>query len=92
VSFGTHDDYAGEFRRFFAGLVELRGPPDLDTSRREAYLGAVAPALGDYIRGFAADIPVRRTCDFSDEWRKKLLRSIGHLAAYTGWARWQRLG
>lgn len=84
-------DYETKFRAFFAGLAELRGPPDLDTSDRNAYLRAVAPALDGHIRAFAADIPVRRTCKFSDEWRAELLLTIRHLAAYTGWARWQRL-
>lgn len=85
------DDYPATFRRFFTGLQRLNLPPGLDPADRAAFLAAVRPQLAEYIREFAAGIPIKETHEFAAEWRRSELIVIELLAAYEGWARHQAL-
>lgn len=83
------DDYTTAYKRFFAELSELSFDEDSVLQDRMAFVENAMPALDEFIRRFAAIIPVKETCEFDAEWREERIKCLALLAAHEGWARCQ---
>lgn len=85
------DDYAGAFSAFFLGLHGLRVPEGASPADQEAYAAMARPVVREYVRSFAAPIPLGTSCEYEGQWREERLVTIELLGAYEGWARQRRL-
>lgn len=83
-------DPAASYRAFFAGLSELRLHGLRENACREEFVAEATLVLRAYVERFAAEIPVPRTCEFSNEWSTKDVASIVSLCAYDGWSHFER--